>query len=251
MSSVYSSSYTQAFLEQIHDYNRGINYDHAPQRLAYSQGFLNNRYDKRLNCSPKSHQCGSACVPKAHKCASPTNSLSVSKVVETEENKIKDLPYETAVAINPKDGTVLFRKKGQQTSVFFSDEEVKKMKGAIVTHNHPNLGWDKSDPRSRGMTFSKQDLAAACAAEVKEMRAVSSGYRHSISAPKAEWNLEFYNKIVSPVYDKHFGAVYEELTTDIMNGKLTISEGEAQLHHETIRRTSRDLKLAYKRESVK
>jgi hypothetical protein len=98
--------------------------------------------------------------------------------------------------------------------------------------------------------FSKDDLQVASVAQLSEMRAVSSGYTHSVKAPASGWNQGYWNNKLSPTYDKHYRAVYNDSVKDIILGKTTAATAEANFHHETMKRTSQELGLVYGRHKV-
>lgn len=229
--------------------------------LARLKGRIEARNDFQsqvLKCKNSSHQCGNACVPKKKKCRSSKKlrlpEQELTKIVHDIEDRIKDEPIEHAVIID-KNGRVLLHKTGDRTSVGFSGEEVEKMEGAIVTHNHPNLGWGKDDARSKGLSFSLADMQLAVIGEVKEMRAVSSGYRHSLKPPSDGWtrNIGWENTLnkLSDSHKKHSDKVYWEFVGQITTGKMRRDVGEAEFHHEVNKRVAKDLGMTYKREEIK
>jgi len=202
----------------------------------------------KLKCSNKSKQCGGACIPKTHKCQLTANQLR--EVVERTENQIKDLPYERAIAFNPKNGRIALTSKGNSVSVAFSADEVRAMQGAIVTHNHPNLGWSKNDARSKGLSFSPSDVELACKSNMKEIRAVTSGYRHFLKPAPTGWNEQYWRSQVQPTYKKYEKQVYNEFATQIILGRKKIDQAEADYHHEVIKRTANQLGMDYSRKEI-
>jgi len=214
---------------------------------AYAEAFI--RHDANLKCSSKSYQCGKVCITKTKKCR--LNAGQLQQIVDTEESKIRNLPYEQAVVISPATGRIMFAPSGDETSISLSNAQVRAMKGAVFTHNHPNLGWDKSDPRSRGLGFSKDDLQVAAIAQLSEMRAVSRGYNHSVKAPQSGWNQKFWDTRLSPAYDKHYNSVYNDSVKDIILGKRSVATVEADFHHDVMNRTAKELKLEYTRQAVR
>jgi hypothetical protein len=235
---------------------------------AYVEGWVNscdyvsrvglrNRIDA-LRCGSNSHQCGNACVPKHKKCRQ-SSSLSrsqpsfVDQQVAIAEDKIRNLPYERAVCIDPVTGKEIFNTggRGDKTSIRLTDEEVKQLKDTILTHNHPNPGFDSDHPAAKGFSFSYADVRAACYNEVTEIRACSAGYNHSLKPGKEGWNKSYYLKKVEPAYLRHDEAVYEEFVDKIIRGKMSQAEADAEFSHEVMVRTSKELGLKYSRTEVK
>ena len=218
--------------------------------LARLKGQMEIRKDfqKNLKCKNNNYQCGEICLPRNKKCRLSEQQLN--KIVEKIEDEIKDLPQEQAIVINNR-GQVILRKGGDETSVYLTYDDLAKMRGNIVTHNHPNLGFSDRDARSQGFSFSSADIQVACYAEVKEMRAVSSGFRHSLKPPDSGWNSSFWDKKVKPTYKKHENQVYREYGGKVITGKMKIDVAERDYHHEVIRRTAEELKMTYKREEIK
>lgn len=80
------------------------------------------------------------------------------------EDKIRPRRREYAYAFSVDGDVVLDGKtSGKKDSVSFTDEEIKKMFGAVVTHNHPS-----------GSGLSIQDLVTFETQGFKEIRAVGS-----------------------------------------------------------------------------
>jgi hypothetical protein len=216
--------------------------------LTRVKTYLQVRQDiKNLNpkCSNKSKRCGEACIPKIHKCR--LNSQELNALVEKVENQIKDLPKEKAIAFHPTTGKILVSKGGDSTSVYLSSQDLQQMRGAVVTHNHPNLGWSENDARSKGLSFSASDVEVACRVNMAEIRAVSSSYRHSLKPPPTGWNENYWRSRVKPTYKQYEKQVYKEYLTQIITGKKRIDEAEADYHHEVIKRTASKLGMQYLR----
>ena len=90
------------------------------------------------------------------------------------ESIIRRQDYESA-ALTDAEGNVLFSKDGASDHVQFSPDEVAKMSGAVLTHNHPSNG-----------NFSDDDLHLFFARGLKEIRAVGRKgalYRFGVRSP--------------------------------------------------------------------
>lgn len=80
--------------------------------------------------------------------------------IQKDERLIIDLTHEVAGVYN-SDGDLLFAQEGTKDQVEFSTLQVGKMKGGILTHNHPG-----------GSSFSVQDYRMLVKGELAEIRAV-------------------------------------------------------------------------------
>lgn len=115
------------------------------------------------------------------------------------EKQIIPQAYETAGLFTP-DGKLIFKKDGDKSSISFEDFELKKMKGNILTHNHP-----------QGSPFSKADLIMFANGELREIRAAGKYYTYSFSNPEYNVNKiysvekfdELFNTAVSNIYAKY------------------------------------------------
>lgn len=82
--------------------------------------------------------------------------------VENREYGIHKKNYETAY-IYDQNGNILLNKRGMKGEVSFTDDELKLMKDAVVTHNHP-----------MGTTFSPDDIYMAIEHNLQEVRATGT-----------------------------------------------------------------------------
>jgi len=85
------------------------------------------------------------------------------------ENLIRHNPVETGVFIGP-DGATHLKRKGWNNRVSFTRQELKCVKGATFTHNHPN-----------GYGPSLDDVHLGAAYGLKEVRVVTANFRHGLS----------------------------------------------------------------------
>nr|DAM81643.1 MAG TPA: minor capsid protein [Caudoviricetes sp.] len=88
-----------------------------------------------------------------------TDDKSVKMKIREDESAISKNQFESAIAYDQK-GNVIFKKDGEKHEVEFTIEELNKMKGAIVTHNHP-----------QNTTFSPHDIYMLKDWELQELRA--------------------------------------------------------------------------------
>ena len=146
------------------------------------------------------------------------NPALTAKVVETENSIRKNKKFETAVVFN-KDGDILIDKRGKATSVSFTSEELKKMKDAILTHNHPR-GWefDEKSWGRIGNSFSQADLMLAIGSDVAEIRAITPNYTFSMKRPEKGWgvSLEKFKSIYKATYDRIFAENNAAVNLDLV-----------------------------------
>lgn len=106
-----------------------------------------------------------------------TNAFSSSakqKLLE-DERKIAENEFETAIIYDAV-GNRKYLKKGKVDEVTFSDEEIKQMKGCVLTHNHPS-----------GTVFSPEDINILRRGKLTEIRACN-GRGSYVLRNSDEWN---------------------------------------------------------------
>jgi hypothetical protein len=163
---------------------------------------------KQVKACKKGYACGYTCISQNRNCRKPLPGQARTaaewvaqqkgldkptlhkgtpiQVLEM-ENRLRPQKFESLVIFD-KDGNQILFKDGEQYEVAVTNGELAKMKDQVVTHNHPR-GWefDASNPRSKGSSFSPEDLDLAATADVAEIRAVSRGYRFSMKRPTQGW----------------------------------------------------------------
>lgn len=109
----------------------------------------------------------------------------VSKEGEIRKNKA----YETAVAFG-KDGEIVLNKDGKSRHVNFTVDECRKLKNAVMTHNHPS-GWSYPEKSIRriGNSFSEDDILLAVQWDLSEIRAVTPNYTFVLKRPEKGWGI--------------------------------------------------------------
>ncbi len=141
------------------------------------------------------------------------------KLYQVERN-ISQNNYETAVLFD-EFGNVVFEKQGDLKHVSFDEAEIKKMKGCVLTHNHPN-----------GSVPTASDINMLRRGVLSEIRACNSRGAYVLRAPK-KWNKEVssYESITKLYWEcmDEIGFKYRDIAAK--NGKnilyyLTESEEE-------------------------
>ena len=193
-------------------------------------------HHKRLNCGTRTRQCGGRCLPNNLFCWGDINGT-----VRAVEDSIKDKSIEHVYLIDSQTGEVRGQSVGDRYGV--SIPSPQNIKGNVVTHNHPSLTWDRNSPLYRGQSLSHQDVLIAAHYDAKEIRAVTTAYRHSMS-PQSTWPD---SKRLSESYQKHYDRTVNDLRWKIAFNGLDAQEANAILWHEINKKVAKDVGLKYSR----
>lgn len=162
------------------------------------------------------------------------------------EERIRRNTFESLYAVDNQGATIL-EKVGGQYEVLLSAAEQAQLQGLIVTHNHPRaLGFTADDPRSMGNSFSPEDIAVACRAQVAEMRAVSPELRYRMGPPPGGWNEQYWNTTLEPCYNRHAAAVENQFGIAIARRTMSLENAGALHYHEIWKRVAKELGLDYR-----
>lgn len=122
-----------------------------------------------------------------------------------DERSIMKRAKEIAVVYD-KNGKFLFQKSGGGESVSFSLQEMIKLRGNIVSHNHPS-----------GASFSMQDINLMRLSGISELRVVVNDGVYYLRAPKkwpssikTEEDLMRELKMIRKKVRKHYQKLYED-----------------------------------------
>jgi len=137
---------------------------------------------------------------------------SVSQALIAGESKIRDLPHESAFALDAS-GRRIFEKIGEPEGVDITPTEAATLRGSTFSHNHP--------PGSLS-GFSAGDITFAGKYGLAEMRMVDQSGRYSLRSGSASgWNSSrFSPESVPSTISRARTSVIEEWT----EGKLPASE---------------------------
>lgn len=161
---------------------------------------------------------------KAAEWASRVESLPDSDIIESgwtreaiearakDEKILKGYKIEHAVLYDSAGGRI-FHKSGKEHSVGFTEDEIKSMRGGVLTHNHP-----------LGATLSGADVNVLRMAGLREIRAVGKNGTYAMRQPK-EWPKEIntYDKIEA-AYAEIQESLKEEMYALYSAGKITDGE---------------------------
>lgn len=153
-----------------------------------------------------------------------------------DEKSLSARKKETAVVYDA-DGNFLFQKRGGESEVSFSRAEAKKLKGCIVSHNHPS-----------GTSFSAQDIVLLHDSKAAEVRVSTVGGAYYLRPPRT-WpeEIDTGNKIIAQ-RKKIEDEVKKECQALYRAGKITKIERFHRLVDETNRKFAERYGLDYGRE---
>jgi len=198
-------------------------WDHNPAKQVWSPDF--GKYEEML---------GKARAEAVRK--SLVERAKMQALIAREERKIVRSSNERAVVFD-EDGKRLFQKEGQPSSVQFTQDELKKIADQTLTHNHPG-----------GKSFSSDDVRIAATYKLREMRAVTNEYLHSLRPPEDGWSYEFWSSTIKPSYVMHDQDVFQEFSRAINQGTMTVTQAEQAHFHEVWTRVARNTGIKYSRQ---
>ena len=163
------------------------------------------------------------------------------KNIRTAEDRIRNNSTETGIAFD-KNGKKVLEKKGISDRVIYTDSEIKRMEGSILTHNHPmNVG------------FSSEDLEFLVQNNLSEIRAVTStGQVFSMKMPPG--GLKYGAANLTPAQQVsearayirfEAGTVKRRIKKQIRSGDITVARANATGWDEISRDVARRLNLEY------
>lgn len=142
-------------------------------------------------------------------------------------------------AVYSKDGKELFRVKGDENAVDFNESQLRQMKGAVVTHNHPVVTGHPD-----GGSFSPSDIRLMFNTDAAEVRAVTENYIHVVKPKKFGGRT---NKNALNFFDKRKKEAQVKVSKQLKAGKLKRNEFAVEFWHEVWRSAAEDGLIEYKR----
>lgn len=185
----------------------------------------------------------------SEKIPQPVRDALVQNKVYQLENSIKNNNFETLIAIDPKTGKVVMNKPGDKYAVAISYDEFQKLKGTIVTHNHPATELEDGNKIARDVSFSGPDIATAMVAGLSEIRVVTGNSRYSMKQPEKGWNYYFYRYKWSFAYYKNSFILGRKYADKVRNTKPSKEQEKyyTAYFHEVMRDTAKQLDIPYKK----
>lgn len=105
--------------------------------------------------------------------------------LESFEDAINNQDFET-IAVFTEDGSLKFVQEGEKNYVKLSDDEIKMLEGATISHNHPS--WKKWG-KGRGQSLSIADVALTIHGKAKRVRAVSGSVVYEMEFDEDYWEF--------------------------------------------------------------
>jgi hypothetical protein len=107
--------------------------------------------------------------------------LPLATLLRSVERQIAKAPIEVGFVFDQA-GNLLTKQTGEVSSLRFYADDMRVMRDAILTHNHPGHGF-----------FSYADIAFACYVNLWEIRAVAGRRVYRLSRPSGGWDFETFN----------------------------------------------------------
>lgn len=167
--------------------------------------------------------------------------VSLYDRVKMYEDVIRDKSTEHS-AFFDNNGNVLLYKKGTESAVYFTENEISRIRGniAVMTHNHP-----------RETSFSVDDIKFAINNNIGEIRVVSSHFTYTMKSSDNWKSYKPGSKKYATLID-HYNEtnriVYERFSAEINAGRLTPAMADLTHQHEILSRLSREYNFTYSRE---
>jgi hypothetical protein len=149
------------------------------------------------------------------------------------EETIRRNDHETG-AFFGKNGALQLARSGEPDRVSFKVSELRSMNGALFTHNHPG-----------GSTFSVADVQNASFTKLSELRAVTPGYRHIMTAENG-WPAE---AAIQRAFDLEAAKARRDVDTMVRSGELSVKYATTEIYHLMWARAAPKLGLTYLREA--
>lgn len=144
-----------------------------------------------------------------------------SNAVKTAENKIYKNKVESAILLDKKGNTIFTESSNASNYVHFTSEQLAKMKGANLTHNHPS-----------NSTFSGEDVSLFVTHGLNSIRATGKDRTYQLSVIKsASQRSDFSSayKIAMKKNKKVTDKIYKSYEKAYNSGRMSYSEFNAKM----------------------
>lgn len=143
-------------------------------------------------------------------------SANYKATLKSQEKKIYKDIIETAVVLDTKGNIVFSTSSGANNYVKFTEEQLAKMQGNVLTHNHPS-----------GSTFSYEDVRLMTGKDLKAIRATSENITYQLEKGGNNQNKEDFIREYSTALAKNkkiTDKLYYDLKNKYNKGELSKSE---------------------------
>lgn len=162
----------------------------------------------------------------------------IEYILREDEAKIAGKKVEHCFCYD-KEGKTIFSKTGTKSAISFTEEEVNniiKDGATYFTHNHPG-----------DTSFSLDDIRMACKFKLEQMRARGPQHLHILNAPEGGWDMDYFQKTISPIYATTNDKVYKETLNKLAYKEITLDEANYTHFHKVWTAVAEELGLIYKR----
>lgn len=156
-------------------------------------------------------------------------SRSYRNAIATEEKKIYKDDVETAVILD-RNGNVVFRASSEAKNfVRFTPDQLEKMKGNVLTHNHPS-----------NSTFSSEDVSLMAACDLNAIRATGKKKTYQLSRKSGARGNDLAEDYKAAMADNKSitDKKYANLNNDYREGTINYKE-----YAETVQNLNNELNL--------
>lgn len=158
----------------------------------------------------------------------PIQPTEYERTLASVEDEIRGRATERAVVLNRQGRVILRKDEDNPTTVTFTADEIKQMKGAVLTHNH-----------IRPYSLSRSDVMMAFDGQLQEMRAVAWDGNRQVAfsvAPDARAR-EIYEtrpQLFRDWYDRLHTEAYTAVQKRILQGAVRPGEDPYRDYHHDI-----------------
>lgn len=148
-------------------------------------------------------------------------SKGYSNALKAAESKIYKDAVETAFLLDKKGNTIFIESSGATNAVYFTPEQVAKMKGANLTHNHPS-----------NSTFSPEDIKTLTTSGLNSIRATGIDRTYQLSVIKGSVQRNDFSSAYQAAMvnnKKVTDKVYKKYEKQYNSGKITYTEFQSEM----------------------
>lgn len=143
-------------------------------------------------------------------------SQGYSSKMRNAEGKIYRDEIESAVLLDNRGNVIFNESSGERSAVHFSKEQLKQMRNANLTHNHPS-----------NSTFSSEDIAVLTQHGLRSIRATGENRTYQLTKIKGSVaNLNFHSDFKTAMQQnkKVTDKMYKDYEKQYNRGKISYTE---------------------------